>query len=383
MNILFVLENYVPHIGGVEIVFKNLAEGLVKTGHHVEIVTHRLKNTAKEEVISGVNIHRVNCLHSRYWFTFLSIPKVLKYAKGADIIHTTTYNGAFPAKLASILAKKPCVITIHEILGNNWRRFGMNPLSASLHKLLEKMIVKLNFNRYVSVSKSTQRQVLAEGIPKHKSIVIYNGVDYNFWNPKEYDGKSIRKKFKLEKNFVYLFYGRPGISKGLEYLIKAVPLISERIRNAKLFAIVSKDKAYKNRYGMILKLIKQLRIEDKIILHPPVQYKQLPNYVKMADCVVVPSLSEGFGYTAAESCAMNKPVVASNTTSLPEVVSGRYVLVRPKSADAVAEGVIKVYNNKTAKSRLKRFETKTNIAKYLNCYKGLMDYSKRHKFLDK
>ncbi len=376
MNILFVLENYIPHIGGVEVVFKNLAEGLVKSGHHVDIVTHRLKKTKKYEKINGVNIHRVSCFHSRYWFTFLSIPKSVKLAKKADIIHTTTYNGAFPAKIASVLAKKPCVITIHEILGENWKKFGMGLLNASLHKFLEKIIMKLNFNRYISVSKSTQKQVLFQGIPKYKSIVIYNGVDYSFWNPKKYNGKQIRKKFKLEKNFVYLFYGRPGISKGLEYLIKAVPLISKKIGNAKLFAIVSRDKAYQKRYSMILKLIKKLNINDRIILHPPVPYKELPKFIKMADCIVVPSLSEGFGFTAAESCAMNKPVVASNTTSLPEVVSGRYILVEPKNPEDIAKGIERIYKNQTVKTKLKKFLLKDNISNYLEVYRETIKYKK-------
>ena len=121
MKILFVLENYIPHIGGVEIVFKNLSEGLVRLGHDVSIVTHMLKGTKKFEKISGVKVYRINCFHSRYWFTFLSIPKVLKFAKKTDVIHTTTYNGALPARVASIFTRKPCIITIHEILGENWQ----------------------------------------------------------------------------------------------------------------------------------------------------------------------------------------------------------------------------------------------------------------------
>ena len=45
MKILLVCENYYPHIGGAEIVFQTLAEGLVKAGHQVAVVTHQLKNT--------------------------------------------------------------------------------------------------------------------------------------------------------------------------------------------------------------------------------------------------------------------------------------------------------------------------------------------------
>ena len=142
--------------------------------------------------------------------------------------------------------------------------------------------------------------------------MVYCGVDYGHWNPIKYDGKKIRKQLGLEKNFVYLFTGRPGVSKGLEYLIKAVPLIS--VPNAKLLAIVSKDKAYRKRYKLIIRLIEKLKIKDKVVIHDSVPYKELPNYIKAADTVVVPSLAEGFGFTTAEACAMGLSPAVPFTT---------------------------------------------------------------------
>jgi len=373
MRILFILENYIPHIGGVEVVFKNLSERLAKQGHEIDIITHQLKGTKKEETVNGVKIHRVPCFNSRYWFTFLAIPKAINLAKKADIIHTTTYNGALPARLAAIAAKKPCLITVHEVLGKNWKTFeGMSYISAKLHEFLEKRIMSLKFDCFVSVSKSTEKNVLESGVSKAKSVVVYNGVDYDFFNPKKYNGQKIRKKFNLEKNFVYFFYGRPGVSKGFEYLLNAVPAVSERISNSKLFAIVSKDKAYMKRYESMKKLIKELNIENKVILHDPVPHKELPNYIKAADCVVVPSLTEGFGFTAAESCAMNIPIVASNAGSLPEVVSGKYVLVEPKNSLAIADGVEKVYKKKVKNTAKKIFKWSDNVKGYLDVYKKLL-----------
>ena len=370
MNILFVLENYFPHIGGVEIVFKNLCEGLAKKGHKIDVITHRLKGTKRFERVNGVNIHRISCLHSRYLFTFFSIPKTLKFAKKTDIIHTTTFNAAFPAWLASRLRKKKCIITIHEVWVGKWDKLTeMNWLDAKLHDFLERLIYLLNFDKYIAVSNSTQKQLIDIGIKKEKIQVIYNGIDYAHWNPKKCDGKNIRKKLKLEKNFVYLFTGRPGVSKGLEYLIKAVPLISKSIPNSKLLAIISKDKAYRKRYSFMLKLIRKLNIQDKIIIHDPVSYKELPNYVKAADCVVVPSLAEGFGFAAAEACAMGKPVVASDTTSLPEVVSGRYVLVKPRDEKSIANGIADVFNKRYIKKPLKLFKMDNFINDYLRLYK--------------
>lgn len=372
MNVLFVLENYLPHIGGVEVVFKNLSEGLVKLGHNVSIVTHRLKGTKRFEIINGVKIYRVNCFHSRYWFTFFSVFNVLKLAKKADIIHTTSFNGAPPAWLASKLTGKPCVITVHEVWIRKWNKLTeMGWLNARFHNLLEKFIYRLRFNRYVCVSNSTKKQLLGIGVKEKRTVVVYNGVDYEHWDAKKYD-KDIRKGLVLEKNFIYLFSGRPGISKGLEYLIRAVPLVARKIPNAKLLAIVSKDKAYEKRYKHIMSLIRKWGIKDKVIMHDPVPYRELPNYIKAADCVVVPSLAEGFGFAAAEACAMDKPVVASHTTSLPEVVSGKFVLVKPKSVEGIATGIEMVYKKKFEKTKKKFFYVKDNIKGYLNVYDSLL-----------
>ncbi|MFH2027620.1 MAG: glycosyltransferase family 4 protein [Nanoarchaeota archaeon] len=370
MNILFVLENYYPHIGGVEVVFKNLAEGLVKLGNDVSIITHRLKDTKKFEVINDVKIYRISCFHSRYWFTFLSIPLTLKLAKEADIIHTTTYNGAFPAWLASKLTNTPSLITIHEILGKRWNEFDMNPISSKLHQFLEWLITRLNFDYFIAISQSTEKDFLK--IKKTKNLAkIYNGIDYNLFNPKKYDKQKIRKKLNLRDKFIYMFYGRPGISKGLEYLIHAVPEISNKIPNSILLAIVSRDKAYLKRYNYIINLIKKLKVQDKILLLEPVPYKELPEYIMAADCIIVPSLTEGFGFTAAESCAMEKPVIASNTTSLPEVVSGKYILIEPKKPEGIVKGVIIISQDKIVSKGKKVFKWEDTIKGYLDIYNKL------------
>ena len=66
---------------------------------------------------------------------------------------------------------------------------------------------------------------------------------------------------------------------------------------------------------------------------------------------------------------MKKPVIASNTTSLPEVISGKFVLVQPKNPAAIANGIEKVYHKKTTQTPLKKFKLKDNINNYLKIYK--------------
>ena len=78
------------------------------------------------------------------------------------------------------------------------------------------------------------------------------------------------------------------------------------IPSAKLLAVVSQDKAYAGRYKKIKSLISDLGIQEIIKIIPPVSYKELPNYVKSSDCVVIPSLAEGFGFCAAAGAKLGR-----------------------------------------------------------------------------
>jgi len=373
MNILFVLEYYPPHVGGAEVLFKILCEGLASKGHDITVVTLRLPNTPAFEVINNVKVHRMKAPNkgARYWFTFLSIPKVFQLSRQADLIHTTTYNGAFPAWLAGKLRRKICVITVHEVFGSHWGELvGMSWISAKLHQLLERLIVALSFHKYISVSRYTVNCLIRFGVSPQKIAVVHSVIDYDLFNPEKTDGKVVRQKLGLSNEFVYMYYGRPGISKGVEYLVQAAPLIKKKIPNSKLLLILANDP--KDRYENIKHMIKDLDIKDSVILLEPVSRNVLPNYIAVADCVVVPSLSEGFGLTAAEACAMGKPVVASNVASLPEVVSGKYVLVEPRSSEAIAEGVERVYKGETENSSRKIFSCDECVEGYLRVYQELV-----------
>ncbi len=369
MNILFVLENYHPHIGGVEIVFKTLCEGLARSGHDITVVTHRPKGAKKKETLNRVRIHRIDCMENRYLFTLFCLPKVLELASRADIIHTTTFNAAPPAWLAGKIRGRPVVLTVHEVWIGKWNKLtDMGPIPATIHDILERIIYVPDFDRYICVSGSTKKQLDAIK-NRPKASVIYNGIDYHHFDRKRHlpASKKIRKTLGLD-SFTVLVYGRPGASKGIDYAIKAFPKVQKKVKDARLLLILSKDRDYKERYLRIKKMVKGM---EGVILHDPVPWKDLPAYILASDCVVVPSLAEGFGFSAAESCALGQPVIASDTTSLPEVVSGRYALVPPRDPDKIAEAVITAATKGLKDHPKKTFSWDKNLKETISLYKSL------------
>ncbi len=376
MKILFVCENYLPHYGGAEVVFKNLAEGYAQRGHQVSLLTHWLKGTKKRENINGVEVHRVSSFFSRYFFTFAAVPKAIKLAQTHDIVQTTSFNGAPPAWLAGKLAGKPVVITVHEIWKGKWKLVtGFSWFKSQLHELLERAIYLLPYDKYVCVSNATKNDLLKTGIRRKKVLTVYNGMDYHFWNPKNFlkkEALKIRKELGLQNNFVYFSWGRPGASKGFEYVIKAVPLIKQKVPNSKFLLMLGSIDKYPIKYKELMHLIRKLHLEEDIKVLPSVPYNQLGNYIKAADCVVIPSIAEGFGYTANEAIALGKPVAVSNAGSLPEVVSGKYQIFESKNPADLAEKAVKIARMEFMVSPAKRFEWAPSISTYLQVYEELI-----------
>lgn len=380
MKILFVCENYYPHYGGAEVLFKNLAEGFSKKGHQVSVLTHRLKNTPKKENINQVEVQRVSSAGSRYVFTFFSLFQAIKMAEKHDLIQTTTFNGAFPAWLAGKLTGKPVVLTVHEVWAGRWRDItGFSWIKSTVHELLERMIYLLPFDNYVCVSQATKKDLLKIGIPEQKIDVVYNGIDYSFWDPekvKKAEITNMQNRLNLQDKFVFFCWGRPGASKGFEYAIKAFPHLLERKKDAVLLLMLSSASSYKKKYQELASLAKKINCRtncENIKIIPSLNREELCILLAAVDCAVIPSVAEGFGFNAAEAAAMEKVIIASDAGSLPEVVSGKHLVFSSKNVDDLAEKMLKAANGEHVKKATKKFEWNPCIEGYLTQYNQLLE----------
>lgn len=364
MNILYVSDYFYPHLGGVEKLFEQLSVSLVQKGHNVNYITWRYnKNIPAFEKYKGINIIRVNA-PGRILFPFFAILKIVRLAKHSSLIHTSTYSSAFGALIAANITGRKTVLTVHEVWNKQWLKLPFLSLFEKyLYRLFESLLFKFNFSHYVAVSESTRKALEACGINFTKISRIYNGIDYNLpqWT-------------RPEGFFNFAYFGRAGVSKGIDLLVDAAKRMVHLNSNVRFLFLVSVQDVH------VLEWLKnELQnsfLNEKCSLKINLTHNDLLDELMYANCVIIPSFNEGFGFTAVEASAMGIPIISSGRGALPEVVSGNIIEMDNYSVEALVEAMQKAICNDFDYVTPKKFSVDEFVVQHCNLYKLIVESEK-------
>jgi glycosyltransferase involved in cell wall biosynthesis len=356
VKILFVLEHFYPYIGGTEHLFYRLSNGLVEAGHHVTVITTKFdSDLPKKELYKGVNIIRIPC-YNRFLFTFMALPEVIRQSKKHDLIHTTSYNAGFPSWIASKWTKTKVVITFHEVWAGLWWKLPfLNPIQRIGFYLTEWTLLRCSFNRWIAVSDYTRNCLIKHGVSPDKIELIYNGLDY--------ETMDCIQKSDRSHEFTFLFYGRQGVSKGVDLILPAFEKLIKDQPNAKLKLVLS------NKPTPISKWVNTFiknneKLKCSVVYMSNLTQEALYQEIADADCVLIPSYSEGFCYSAAEAVGLHTPIISSEKGALPEVVGGKYIAMKQMNSDGLYDAMQSALNENWQERPVKRFP----LANFLNAH---------------
>lgn len=371
MRICIVAESYPPALGGAESALQQLAEGFAARGHEVRVVTasweghppgiHSEHNVTIVRVRTFAGIRRL-------WFLLFSLPAAIRAARWADIVQGSTFAGGLPAFVGAWLAGKKKVLLVHEVWGKRWRDFEPSTARALFYRLAEWIIARLPFDHYIAVSDYTSRCLQSIGVEPKRVSTIYLGNSRFSQTGLSQDAARRELGFAAD-DFVFLSYGRVGISKGFEYLAEAIPELVNRLPRARFVLVLS---SYDQRIWRRVRQSLEVLPLNRSRLLTSLPRAELAKYVAAADVVVIPSLSEGFGFSALEACNAGKIVVSTDAGSLPEVVFGKHVFVKPGSGQALLEGCLKAYNGEVEELPRKEFTWEKTAMGYLEIYEQLL-----------
>ena len=185
----------------------------------------------------------------------------------------------------------------------------------------------------VTPSKSSKNGIVGEFNCKSSNItVINNGLDYEEFAP--------ISNIERNKNRLITIASADVALKGLDFSLKALKLLKKN--NPKIHLIII---GAPKKNGHTEKLIKKLNIEDNVIFKKNISKEKIRELYSTSSIAIVSSLYEGFGYPVIEAMSCEVPLIATNTSSIPELVRSYGILIDPKDEKKLSINIEKVLNN--------------------------------------
>ena len=363
LTVLYVTPFFVPIIGGVESVVYESSLGLLKLGHKPVVLTSRVTGRPDRENIGGIEVVRTSlldvpengtldpeCFSSTVVSDFLR--RIIDETK-VDIIHLHNYQmKQYAMFLHSFFAairgsRTPVIITIHNTTDDPF-----------CHYLLS----YLPFSKIIALTSKSAFDLINGGVPTGRIGVHPNMLDTEKFS--EANGAMVRRMLGIDMEPVILFpsrlVGREAKQfrfedgKGLEVLLRALPLIKREIPDAKLL-LMGNDSVYSDRVRQVrerlMKTAATLGAPDSVFfIDGDIPQEQLPSVFAASDIVVSLGPTECFGMIFLEGMAAGKPVVGVNSVDngVAEVIhDGRSgFLVPPNDPWNTAKTIIRVLSEK-------------------------------------
>lgn len=372
MKILIGISYYLPNISGVTIYAKRLAEGLVKKGHDVIVLTSwHDQSLPQKESINGVLVFRSK--------VFLKIGKgilmpllpwqIFKLAKDCDIIncHLPQFESFVFALIGKLLGKK-VVLTHHTDL-SGWPGFFNRIAEGSVWG--GQLIAGMLADKIIPYTKDYAdhswylhffRRKLAYILPP----IITGKPD-----------KNLARKWQKESErpqYIIGFAGRIARQKGIPYLLQSIPFLEKEITSFKIvFAGPYKKVIGENYFLEIEKLVNKYK--QKLHFLGDISEEKMATFYSVCDVLVLPSDDrlESFGLVQAEAMLNSCPVVATDLPGarMPIKMTGMGLIVPARNSQLLAEAIIKII-----KKRSSFVQMKSTVKEIFNYQKTIEDYER-------
>lgn len=322
--------------GGIERYLRNLIRGLQRIDRENQYVLFTNKeNTGTFDLGHNFMEYRLSvsarCRPQKIAWEQMVLPIHVKKA-GLDVLFS-------PGNIAPLFTPCLSVVVIHDLIPfASPRNFSRTEL------LLLKTLFKASAYRadkVITVSESSKRQIVTRlNVRSDKVSVIYEACDEIFFDKPatKPTPKDIKVQLGIEGKFV-LYTAATLPHKNMVGLLKAFHEFKTVYNTEHKLVIAGRlGPDHEN----LVKTTRQLNMESDVVFRGNVSDSMLPSLYRKASLFVYPSLYEGFGLPVLEAMASGVPVIASNTTSLPEVVGDAGLLIDPYNATALAHGMAKV-----------------------------------------
>ncbi|NEQ46506.1 MAG: glycosyltransferase family 4 protein [Leptolyngbya sp. SIOISBB] len=380
MRILIYSYNYHPEPIGIAPLMTELAEGLVKRGHEVRVITampnyperkiypaYRGKWFTTEEK-NGVTIQRCYVwirpnpgLFTRLLlegsFVGLSFIKALQGWRPDVILNTSpSLPVALPVALLKLIYRCPTVLNLQDILPEAAVQTGLitHPLAIRAFEILEKFAYR-SATQISVIAEGFRQNLLGKGIRDDKMKIISNWVDVNFIRPLPKYKNAFRQANGLNEKFVVLYSGNIARTQGIQTVIRA----AARLQHIKdLIFVISGEES---QLSDLDELRQELGVQN-VLLRPFAPRAELPEMLAAADVGLIMQKRNVVGFNMPSKTqvllASGRPILAAvpdhGTAAQAIRASGGGLVVEPENPNELAKAIQDLYENPEFAEKLGR-----------------------------
>ena len=265
-----------------------------------------------------------------YWWFEHSVPAAFKRLK-PDVFFS-------PDSYASLSSPVPTLMTAHDLVPLHHaeqlpfatRHYYRHYLPKFLHRA----------DHIVTVSDYVRTDIQhTSGVAGTRVTTVYNGCREGFVPLPAAEKTAVREAFASGQP--YFFYtGSIHPRKNIHRLLQAFDLFKQQT-GAPAKLLLAGRFAWQT--GAVRSAYEQAQHRADIHFLGYVPEQQLHRLMAAALALTYVSISEGFGLPLVEAMYCDVPILSANSTSLPEVAGDAALLVDPFSAEAIAEGMGRLY----------------------------------------
>ncbi|MDA1169204.1 MAG: glycosyltransferase family 1 protein [bacterium] len=260
-----------------------------------------------------------------------------------DLVHFTHFNVPY-------LYRRPYVVTIHDIT-----RFIFP--GQKRQSILQQVGYELVFanavahaRQVIAVSNATKQDMQQLPFSCVAPITtIYEGVDAEFMKP---ISVASRQKVRLLLGTDRPFFLFVGVWMNHKNLIRLLAAFQEVQKHVPEVALVITGKPIPG-YSNLFAYVQKDSLQRDVFFPGFVPHELLPALYAESTAFVFPSLYEGFGLPPLEAMMCGAPVIASNSSSIPELLGNSAEYVNPESVEDIARAMLKIQQDKEHSQRLK------------------------------
>jgi glycosyltransferase involved in cell wall biosynthesis len=344
---------YPYNVGGADKRLWELARKLAENSKH-EVHIYGMKWWQGPDTIVTDNVHLhgvckvrelynedgVRSIKEALIFSLKVLPPLLKADYDVIDCNQFPYLPCFSGKIASIIKRKPLVITWLEVWDSYWRSY-LGTIGGSFGRMIERLTMRLP-DGIVAISQKTRIDLIKRGKVRSERIdVIPVGIDL----------ERIVKIAPARESTDVLFAGRLIHEKRVDLLLNAIAVAKKEIPTITCAIIGDGPER-----GLLEHLAVKLGVEENVSFTGFVDQDGLTAYMKASKVFVLPSIREGFGLVIVEANACGLPVISirHDMSAVRELVEDGVngFLVNDISSREIAEAITKLVTDEALRERL-------------------------------